>query len=69
MYKLYHYWFGWDYIYWTNSASEGISRVRILPSGKVYCWRYWRIMDVIEEPGQVIWLTCKPEKYFASTDK
>lgn len=72
MYKIFNYLFGWDYIIWSNSADEGISRVRKTPDNVIWYWRYWstKVADRITNPNEVIWLTCKPEKYFgAKTSK
>lgn len=66
MYKLYHFLFGWDYIFWKNSADAGIARVFKTPDGKINYFRYkiTNLIDEIESKEQVTWLTCKPEKYF-----
>jgi hypothetical protein len=71
MYKLLNLLFGWDYIHWSNSAASGIARVIALPSGEIAYWRYRNIsvMDVIEKPTQVRWLTCPPTKYFPTENK
>lgn len=67
MYKLLHKLFGWDYIAWNNSADHGIAKVIVLPDGKICYYRYksTKLIDIIHEPKQVLWLTCKPEKYFS----
>lgn len=64
-YKILNYLFGWDYVLWNNSADTGIARVRILPDGKVFYWRYisTNVFDEIKSADQVFWLTCLPEKY------
>lgn len=66
MYKILHWIFGWDYIAWGNSADDGISRVIKNPDGSVIYKRYFimKIYDRITHKEQVVWLTCKPEKYF-----
>ena len=63
--------FGWDYIAWSNFADQGVSRVYKTQCGKVYYWRYrvTKKIDEILEPDQVIWLTCKPEKYFNNIEE
>lgn len=65
IYKLLHLVTGWDYVYWANSAAQGVARIHKTPDGRVYYWRYknTKVLDVILSPRQVIWLTCKPEKY------
>jgi hypothetical protein len=64
LYRLKHLIFGWDYIAWENSCSNGIARVEKDGNGNVWYWRY-RITRVrIRKPEQVIWLTCPPSKYF-----
>ena len=65
MYKILNHLFGWDYIYWSNSASSGIAKVIIFPDGTIGYWRYRStcVFDKITNPYQVIWLTCKPNKY------
>jgi hypothetical protein len=65
IYRILHRLFGWDYIHWQNSADSAIARINRLPDGKIYYWRYkiTRVMDIISEPNQVRWLTCKPDKY------
>ena len=66
IYPLLHRLFGWDYILWRNSVDQGVARVRIDGAGRAWYWRYRIIYlaDRIEHPGQVLWLTCRPEKYF-----
>ena len=33
---------------------------------RVFYWRYkvTKVVDIIEDPAKVIWLTCSPDKYF-----
>ena len=65
-YKVLNKLFGWNYIYWYNSADQGIARVFVSRDGKVYYWRYksTKLMDIVTDPKDVVWLTCRPEKYF-----
>lgn len=65
MYKILNKLFGWDYIYWKSFASQGIARVHTSPIGKVWYFRYKNIeiIDTIDTPDQVLWLTCNPDKY------
>ena len=67
MYKLWNLLFGWDYIWWKNSADMGIARVKVLPNGEIAYWRYRasRVLDVIKNKEQVVWLTCDADKYFS----
>ena len=66
MWRLLNKLFGWDYIYWENSAGQGIARVYTGVDEGVWYWRYksTTLIDIIESPNQVMWLTCKPIKYF-----
>lgn len=66
IYKLLHKLFGWDYVAWQNSASQGIARVHVSADGIVWYWRYksTQLPDQILRPQQVLWLTCHPAKYF-----
>lgn len=66
MYKLLNIIFGWDYIYWKNSADQGVARVYKNKDGIIYYCRYriTSLIDVIKDPDQVIWLTCSKKKYF-----
>jgi hypothetical protein len=66
IYRLLHRLFGWDYIAWQNSAAQGIARVRVDWTGRVWYWRHKSIQvaDVITNPFSVLWLTCPPSKYF-----
>ncbi len=59
--------FGWDYIHWENTAAEGVARVHRDFTGRVYYWRYksTKVADVIHDANQVLWLTCKPDKWMA----
>ena len=69
IYKLLNKLFGWNYIYWRNSADQGVARVFVSRDGKVYYWRYktTKVMDIITDPKDVVWLTCHPDKYFSWT--
>lgn len=63
-YKILHKIFGWDYIYWRNSADKGIARVHLIDDG-VFYWRYKniKVLDEIIDIDQVVWLTCSSERY------
>lgn len=67
MYRLLNFLFGWDYIYWKNSVDQGIARVHIAGDGTVYYHRYkivnFKVIDKIKSKDQVMWLTCKGDKY------
>lgn len=68
--KLLHTLFGWDYIAWKNMADQGVARVHKDALGLPYYWRYknTKVLDVIRSKDQVVWLTCKPEKYIKSKE-
>jgi hypothetical protein len=70
-YKILNYLFGWDYILWSNSADQGISRVITLHDGTLGYWRYkyTTCFDEIIRPRDVRWLTCDPEKYIKTEQK
>lgn len=65
-YKLLNKLFGWDYISWENYVDRGVARVHVDGMRRVWYWRYKGIKaaDIIEDPANVIWLTCSPDKYF-----
>jgi len=65
MYKLLHKLFGWDYVYWKNSADNGIARVHKAQEGVVYYYRYksTQLIDKVLKKEQVVWLTCPASKY------
>lgn len=65
LYKLLNRIFGWDYIAWGNCADQGIARVHVDYTGRVFYWRYKsiKVADDIN-PARVRWLTCSPRKYF-----
>ena len=65
MWRLLHYLFGWDYIAWKEIGSEGISRVHHGHNGKPWYFRFTTldVVDEIEDPNQVVWLTCSSDKY------
>lgn len=72
IYKLNNYLFGWDYVVWTDYlADKGISRVVKLPDGTIGYWDtiLLPIFSTIKNPESVVWLTCKPEKYFKLNNK
>ena len=66
MYKILNKVFGWDYIYWKNTVDGGIARVLVDADGNLYYYRYKSInlIDPINKPYDVRWLTCLPSKYF-----
>ena len=66
IYKLLNKLFGWDYIQWKNSDSQGVARVHVDGMRRVWYWRYkgTKVVDIIVDPTKVIWLTCSPKKYF-----
>lgn len=65
LYKLLNKILGWDYIHWSNSADSGIARVQLDAQQNPYFWQYKasKVLRRIEDPKQVVWLTCMPEKY------
>lgn len=70
MYKLLNKIFGWDYIYWANTADSGVSRVYKNADGVAYYYRYRSIalIDIIYSKTQVIFLTCSSSKYLGEDD-
>ena len=40
MWKIYNYIFGWNYIYWENTADSGVARIRQTANGEYYYNRY-----------------------------
>lgn len=68
IYTLLHKLFGWDYVQWDNGFSGRIYRVHIDGMGRPFYWQYKSIytVQVIHTPEEVVWLTCKPEKYLTS---
>ena len=63
MYKIFNKLFGWDYVYWENTASHGIARIRFDAEGiPFYYWSLYSRVDI--KPESVKWMTCKREKYF-----
>ena len=65
MYKILNKLFGWDYVAWSNSCDNGIARVYKSLDNKVWYFRYknTKLIDLIKNQDQVVWLTCKPSKY------
>lgn len=47
-------------------GDQGVARIHVLPDGTIGYYRYkiTQLFDVINNPGQVLWLTCNPDKYF-----
>ena len=70
IYQILHYFFGWDYISWSNIAADGVARVFKTHDGRVCYWRYktTKVLDEIKEPRHVKWLTCSPSKYFGDSE-
>lgn len=68
MHKFFHLLFGWDYIYWSNCTDQGVARIYKSPDGKIYYYRYKAtgVLDIVEKPAQVLWLTCPASKFFPS---
>lgn len=69
MYRILNKIFGWDYIHWENTCTNGIARLHKAPDGTVWYYQY-KITKLIKTiPGyhEIMWLTCKPDKYL--TDK
>jgi len=63
IYKILNKLFGWDFVYWKNIATEGISRVRTDYYGEpYYIWAINSRVRIITK-SQVMWLTCKADKY------
>ena len=69
MWKILNWLFGWDYITWSNSADQGIARIQVDYTGKVFYWRYRiiKVADPITKINDHFWLTCKPSKYGITT--
>lgn len=71
MWRLWNKLFGWDYIYWESSTIEHCitSRIRVTGDGIPYftSFKYagylYKVKDHLHE---ILWLTCKPEKYLGN---
>ena len=66
MYRIFNFLFGWDYIYWSNTADQGIARIYSAQDYKVFYFRckITRLIDLVSDPKEVEWLTCNSSKYF-----
>lgn len=71
MWRILNALFGWDYIAWSNSCDWGVARVHVAMDSKVWYYRYksTRLIDRLTDPDAVMWLTCKPEKYFPKKEQ
>lgn len=71
MWRLLHFLFGWDYIYWRGLADWGIARVHVAADGTVFYWqsRVCCVLGKIERADDVVWLTCLPEKYIGASER
>jgi hypothetical protein len=77
MYRLLNKIFGWDYIYWQNSADSGVDRIHKTKDGTVFFWRYGKYLSKLDDKSllndksfsKIVWLTCSKEKYIKSDNK
>lgn len=65
LYQLLNMLFGWDYISFDTGMKFGVARVHKTPDGQIFYWEYKgiKVSRVIRRSTDVLWLTCKPEKY------
>jgi hypothetical protein len=64
MYKILHRLFGFDYIQYSFYYYKTVkARIAILPDGTIGFWIAGTFFKLYS-PDHIIWLTCKPEKYF-----
>lgn len=68
MIRFKHWLFGWDYVHVEYYSVVFISRVRTLPDRRLYYKRGDHLV-IIEKPTDVVWLTCRPDKYFRNLNK
>ena len=68
IWKLMNKLFGYDYVYWRNTAAQGVSRVRTDFYDKPYYIWACGVRVRIENKKEVMWLTCKADKYLEVTD-
>lgn len=47
MWRLWHRLFGWHYVYWWNSADQGVRRVHIAANGELYFYQYYRTSVIV----------------------
>jgi hypothetical protein len=68
MWRLWNKIFGWDYIAWRNTADKGIARINKGYNDECWYFRYkiTRVIDIVTNKDQVVWLTCEPKKYLAT---
>lgn len=66
IYKILNKLFGWDYIYHNAGVlgANGSFRVFKTLDGRIAFWKYDDYLHFIKDPSEVVWLTCKPSKYF-----
>ncbi len=63
IYKILNKLFGWDFIYWANCASQGVSIIRTDYYGNPYYVWAVGVKVRITSRDQVMWLTCPSDKY------
>lgn len=57
--------FGWDYVQWKNTASDGIARCRLDGDGNFYFYPYSTLNVLVKIPThyELTFLTCPRSKY------
>lgn len=59
MWRVFHYFLGFHYVYWWNGCDHGIARVRKAPNGRPYFYQYKSIRTIVwmdERPqGNLCW--------------
>lgn len=68
MWRLWHFLFGWDYIASRCLFHTNIVRVFRVPDGTIVC-DSGNHLRKLGDPSNVVWLTCKQEKYFPETNE
>ena len=65
MWRIWNKLFGWDYIFWQNYVDRGIAKVYKDGKNNPYYFQYklLNLIQPIRKESDVIWLTCKPNKY------
>ena len=60
MYKLLNWIFGWNYLYWENTAASGIARIRYTYNGEPYFNQYsFKKVLLPSKVNFIIYLTCE----------
>jgi len=69
MWRIFNLLFGWDHVLYKFGGDWNVYKLKKVNYGHPVCCHFMYGWRTINDPNEVVWLTCGPSKYAPKGDK